>query len=570
MGIYSCTITNNAATNGNGGGINNNGTMTINNSTIANNTASGLGGGIRNVSGPSTSTTNSSLTITNSAIIGNTAGVAGGGVDSAQPYASPTTTTSLTNVTISGNSAPTGGGVYNTGGALTLTSATVSGNSATSSAGGLFSTLSTPVLINTIVAGNTGSSGASDIVAGSGVTGTNNLIGTGGSGGLVNGVNGNIVGVANPLLGPLGFYGGTTETIPLLPGSLAIDNGTTGTGVPTTDQRGLSPVGGVDIGAFESQGFTLTVVSGSSPQSTAPGTAFPKPLTVIVTANNPVEPVNGGVITFTAPISNASATLSSTTAVIANGQASVTATANSIMGTYNVSANARGVGSPALFALTNMTPAAGLYVTQFVTTSTGFTVTFSEPFVLANIHLYTTAAANLGPADVTLVGASTGPVTGSLIVNSTNTGFTFVATGKILAPDTYTVTLLSGANAFVDASGNPLQGTIGSPGTNYTTSFTVAPECGANPCHPRLRPGPWPTHCHPRRHWDRTAAHHQRRHQRHVHQPDPHLQSQFAHHYRSQPGDLRSRRFLGHHQSLDPWRGPADLHLAHRSAGGPG
>src|SRR5262249_12302782 len=52
-----------------------------------------------------------------------------------------------------------------------------------------------------------------------------NLIGSGGSGGLTNGVNGNIVGVTNPGLAALDYYGGPTRTHALLQGSLAIDAG---------------------------------------------------------------------------------------------------------------------------------------------------------------------------------------------------------------------------------------------------------------------------------------------------------------------------------------------------------
>ena len=153
------------------------------------------------------------------------------------------------------------------------------------------------MLTNTIVAGNQSHHGSGDI-AGS-VSGSNNLIGTGNFGGLVNGIDGNIVGVADPLLGPLGDYGGPTQTMPLLPGSPAIDAGSSGAGIPDTDQRGVGRVGGVDIGAFESQGFTLTAVPGSTPQTASIGTAFATPLAVTVTANNPVEPVDGGVVSFT-------------------------------------------------------------------------------------------------------------------------------------------------------------------------------------------------------------------------------------------------------------------------------
>ncbi len=125
-------------------------------------------------------------------------------------------------------------------------------------------------LDNTIVALNTQGTGsgapASDI-AGS-VSGAFNLIGTGGSGGLVNGTNGNQVGVADPGLDPRGLRnnGGPTQTIALVTGSPAIDAGSNAlavdptTGQPlTTDQRGSGfphiANGRVDIGAYEVQSY---------------------------------------------------------------------------------------------------------------------------------------------------------------------------------------------------------------------------------------------------------------------------------------------------------------------------
>ena len=80
-------------------------------------------------------------------------------------------------------------------------------------------------------------------------------------------------------------------------GLVAIDAGTSGAGIPSTDQRGLPRVGAVDIGAFESQGFTLAPVPGSTPQTSPILTPF-APLAVTVTANNPIEPVEGGVVNF--------------------------------------------------------------------------------------------------------------------------------------------------------------------------------------------------------------------------------------------------------------------------------
>ena len=85
-----------------------------------------------------------------------------------------------------------------------------------------------------------------------------NLIGDG-TGSTRFGVTGDIVGTSDnpidPLLDPLDFYGGSTQTIALLPDSLAIDAGdpTVLDTDPTTDGRGFPRVsnGRADIGAFE-------------------------------------------------------------------------------------------------------------------------------------------------------------------------------------------------------------------------------------------------------------------------------------------------------------------------------
>jgi hypothetical protein len=77
-----------------------------------------------------------------------------------------------------------------------------------------------------------------------------NLIGTGGSGGLINGANGNLVGVSNPGLGQLAFNGGPTETCALQSGSPAIAAGDPSL-LGTLDQRGVVRTGHVSIGAFQ-------------------------------------------------------------------------------------------------------------------------------------------------------------------------------------------------------------------------------------------------------------------------------------------------------------------------------
>ena len=87
-----------------------------------------------------------------------------------------------------------------------------------------------------------------------------NLIGTGGSGGLVDRVNGNQVGVTDPKL-MMAFYGGPTQAIALMSGSPAIDRGSNARAVDPQgnplqfDQRSTGFVrivnGTVDIGAYE-------------------------------------------------------------------------------------------------------------------------------------------------------------------------------------------------------------------------------------------------------------------------------------------------------------------------------
>ncbi len=106
-----------------GGGINNEGTLTLSNSTVSDNTATKYaGGGIFN---------NGTLTLSNSTVSDNTATkYAGGGIFN-------NGTLTLSNSTVSDNTAfSTGGGIYNNGGMLTLNNSTVSDNTATEYAGG--------------------------------------------------------------------------------------------------------------------------------------------------------------------------------------------------------------------------------------------------------------------------------------------------------------------------------------------------------------------------------------------------------------------------------------------------
>ncbi len=262
-----------------GGGIFNAGTLNLNNSTVDNNLAFG---------GSGTSTT--------------TEGIAnGGGI-----YNSSSATTIIKSSTLSSNNATafgltfmsnipeplvSGGGVWSDG-PLTIQNSTIAFNGAglglsetiggAVQGGGVFINSGTATLSSTIVAkNNTGSSnsGGADDVAGA-ATGSFNLIGDGfGLTGISNGTNNNQVGThaapIDPLFQPLQFNGGPTRVHPLNVGSPAIDKGTANSF--STDQRGSgyprifndtsisNASDGADVGAYELQfsdlGACTTTVS---------------------------------------------------------------------------------------------------------------------------------------------------------------------------------------------------------------------------------------------------------------------------------------------------------------------
>jgi hypothetical protein len=356
----------NSGLSGNSGGISNEGTLTVTSCTLSGNSAT-FGGGIGN---------GGTLTLSNSTLAGNSA-VEGGGIDNGG-------TLTVTNSTLSGNSALNGGGIHNFG-TLTLTNCTLAGNGATNRGGGIDNG-GTLTIGNTLIAGNTASTGPD--VNGAVTSKGNNLVGNGsGSSGF--GAPGDQVGTGaspiNPLLGPLQNNGGGTQTMALLPGSPAIDAGSNALAVDASgnplaaDQRGVARVlnGTVDIGAFECRGFTLSVASGNN-QQTIVNTAFAAPLSV--TVSSPFgDPVQGGVVTFTAPGSGASATFPSgnTATISAAGQASVAVVANTIAGGYNVTA-AVSAASSTSFSLLNL-PAAASHLSisapGVVTRGTPFTIT---------------------------------------------------------------------------------------------------------------------------------------------------------------------------------------------------
>jgi hypothetical protein len=249
-----------------GGGIYNEGKLTLTSCTVSGNTAR-AGGGIYNVGG-TYSYPRGSLALMNSTVSDNQASNSNGGIFNHG-------TMTVTSSTVSGNAAyDTGGGIANVFGTLTLSNSTVSGNAANKYTGGIFNS-GVLTLINSTVSGNEADwvNGIENYRDGT-LTMTKTVVDgvcyTGADATTSNGYNiespGNTCGFdlegdqANVTeeelnLGPLRDNGGPTMTHALLPGSVAIDVIPADMCEVNEDQRGEPRPGGTmcDVGAFEVQ-----------------------------------------------------------------------------------------------------------------------------------------------------------------------------------------------------------------------------------------------------------------------------------------------------------------------------
>lgn len=319
------------------------GTLDILNSTISGNQSLFNGGGID--INPEFITP---INVDGSTFAGNSAGNDGGGI-----AFGPNANWNINNSTFTQNQANNRGGAIASFGAASLNHVTVANNRAGNLGGGLFSnSIDSIALRNSLIALNTANSGVD--VAGGFDDRANNLIGIvdGSTGFGASTLLGSAANPIDPLLSPLGNYGGLTATMALLPGSRAIDAGNST--IPA-DQRGIGRVNAPDIGAFESRGFVISSTSGSG-QSTVINTAFSAPLQLsILSPFN--EPVDGGQINFTAPTSGSSLTLSSNPQpiTIVGGIAMLPATANAIAGVYTINGSAVGLPTT-VFTLGNTLP----------------------------------------------------------------------------------------------------------------------------------------------------------------------------------------------------------------------
>jgi hypothetical protein len=266
-----------------GGGINNEGTLTVAESTLSANSSDYIGGGIENDNG--------SLVVTDSTLAGNSAAVGGGGIWN-------NGTVTITDSTLSGNSTPNNGGGIDNGGTMAITGSTLSDNSAggTQYGGGIENDNGTLTLtISTMYGNSAGAGGAIFNLYDAGIVAmvASTLSNNGGSAiyniqGTVN-AKATIVANSTPSggcegdgtftdlgynlnddgtcqfttgtslpdtpsgLDPAGLQnnGGPTQTIALEPGSAAIKHITNAAFCLPTDQRGYVVTVPCDIGAYD-------------------------------------------------------------------------------------------------------------------------------------------------------------------------------------------------------------------------------------------------------------------------------------------------------------------------------
>jgi hypothetical protein len=271
--IINSVITGNSATGtganpgngGNGGGVSNDGntyTLTLCGTTLSNNAANAIGGGIFFVSNDGTGKT----VIEKSSILGNLVTTGAGSPKQAGGLYLQGTKASITDSTIANNSAPYAGAVNeysnNSAGTLDLVNVTISGNSSTAVKTVLeIADDISGTFLNSTIAGNTGGIGSgaglkltNSIVANNGTTNCSKSHPNGGgniqypSGGTACTAN---VPYGDPKLGPLQDNGGSahTWTMAVASGSSAIN---AGHACPPADQRGVSrPAEGCTSGAYE-------------------------------------------------------------------------------------------------------------------------------------------------------------------------------------------------------------------------------------------------------------------------------------------------------------------------------
>ena len=262
------------------------------------------------------------------------------------------------------------------------------------------------------------------------------------------------------------FSGGTASTTATTNASGVASvtftaNATSGTYAVTASVTGATAPASFSLTNAAVPVVTITATSGSG-QSATVSTAFANPLVATVKTNG--SPTSGVTVTFTAPGTGASGTFSggtntATVTTDANGNASPTFTANTIAGTYMVTASATGATAPASFGLTNTAGAAASITAAIGTTPQSATVTV--PFSPLGATVLDIDQNPVSGAVVTFTAPTTGP-------SGTFTGGTNTVTATTNASGVATVQLIANGT-----TGGPYTVTATVPGVSTAADFIL-------------------------------------------------------------------------------------------------
>ena len=336
LNVRGSTFTNNrgpCCTPSSGGAIfNNNGTVTIDRSTLSGSYVGGSGANLYNYNG--------TVTISNSTIAGGQSNNGGGifnfGQRGVEGHTGETATITITNTTFANNSGSGGGAIFNFGyidgtygtARISISNSTLVGNFAGSGGSAVFTNGGTTIFHNSIIANNQGVGANSDCRGPVSATSSTNL-----SDDIACGSSFTQVSTSSLQLGTLASNGGPTQTVALGSGSVAIDAGNATIcaldqpdGPGGVDQRGAARTGICDIGAYERGiGTSVTVSSSLNPANVGESVTF----TADVSASSGVP---DGSVTF----KDGASTLG-TVALDGNGQASFS-TSSLSGGTHSITA----------------------------------------------------------------------------------------------------------------------------------------------------------------------------------------------------------------------------------------
>ncbi len=439
---------------GSGGGIYNGGTLTVIASSISQNNA-GSGGGIFSAG---------TLHLNASTVDTNTATGLGGGVLITGNHAQ-----TITNSTIAGNHGTAGGGIDNQG-SVALVNSTVADNVATATDGGGIKAEAQGISVtatNTIIAANT-HSGPADL-SGTFSSGGHNLIGSadGATGFTAPGdQTGTTASPRDARLGLLMDNGGPTKTIALAPGSPAIGMGDPAicavSPVSGVDQRGLlRPTAICTIGAFDGE-RTLAGVA-----------VAPDPTTLAIGATRQ--------LTATASYSDSSGP--ATQDVTASAAWSTDAPANAIVATGFTSANP---GLVTGIALSNP-PKPVTITARFGGMSGSALLTIDNPVPTITGFTPTTATATTGTSTLTVNGSNFVPssqvffdTTGltTAFVSATQVNTTIPA-GLLTTPGTANITVVNPGPGGGTSNIQPVTIIPGAVTTFVLSGFPAATAAGA-------------------------------------------------------------------------------------------